>query len=135
MSDELAPSPRVTAFLAALPYAKAEEFVAVPGLASWRARHVRRALEREVIVVHRTGYGFAFLTPHGHVGMCPNCSAHKGSICEHCACALCSWIRQSDERASPRVGRERLEALLQRMRIFRFAAVPSPGLPALDDDL
>lgn len=135
MSDEEPKvSTRVTAFLAALPHAKDEEFVVVPGLATFRARHVRRGLEREVIVVHSSGYGFAFLTPPGHVGMCPHCASRKGNICEHCSCALCSWIRQSDERASPLVSRQKLQQLARRLQTFTFGAEPR-STPALDDDI
>lgn len=139
MNDEPRVSIRVTAFLAALPHARDDEFVSVPGLATWRAKHVRRAIEREVMVVHNSGYGFAFLVPPGHVGMCPHCAAHAnkgGAICEHCACLMCSWIRTADERASPRVSRARWQQLIRQLQTFRLGGAPRlTTAPLLDDDL
>jgi hypothetical protein len=126
-------SPRVTAFLEALPLAEDDEFVVVPGLATFRAKYVRWGIEREVVVVHSTGYGFAIAQPRNHVGMCPDCAMHKGSICEHCSCHMCSFFRRSEERSSPPVSREKLLQLVARMKVFRFG---TPKLaPALDDDI
>jgi hypothetical protein len=46
---------------------------------------------------------------------------------------MCSWFRQSDEIASPRVSREKLAELARRLKVFSFAGPPTQRVPALDD--
>ena len=133
--NEIAPSPRLEAFLAALPLAKDEEFVNAVGIGVFRAKHVRRGLERGVLAVHWTGSGLAIVQPKEH-GVCPHCSASKSrSICTHCACIMCSWERVTDELASPPVGRAKLLQLVARLKAFQFGAAPAVAAPMLDDDV
>ena len=96
-------NPKLEAFLDALPLAGDDQFVSAPGLGTFRAKFIRRGLERGVVAVHWTGAGLTLVQPDTH-GACGYCKGRKGSQpCEHCACSLCSWFRQTDERASPRV--------------------------------
>jgi hypothetical protein len=129
-------APRLTAFLAALPHAHDDEFVNAPGLGVFRAKFIRRGMERGVVVEHWTGMGLAISQPSEH-GACGYCKGHKGSQpCEHCACVMCSWFRQTDELASPRVSRERLQQLVRLLKTFEIGAAPKPvTVPALDDDI
>lgn len=127
-------SARLMAFLLALDHSLPDEFVNAPGLGMFRAKFVKRGLERGVIVEHWTGYGLAIVQPPTH-GACTDCKGRKGSQpCEHCACSMCAWFRQTDERASPRVSHERMQELLRRLKAFEFGGAPKP-VPALDDDL
>ena len=128
-------SSRLQAFLDALPHAHEDEYVNAPGLGVFRAKYIRRGLEREVLVVHSTGEGLAFVIPTSH-GACGDCKGRKGSQpCEHCACAMCTWERQTDERASPRVSREKWRALMQRLRTFELGGdlQPAPAVDILGD--
>jgi hypothetical protein len=130
---DVAPNPKLAAFLDALPHASDDDFVTAPGLGTFRAKYVRRGLERNVLVVHSTGFGLAILQPDTH-GACAFCKGHKGSQpCEHCACLMCSWFRQTDERASPKVGQARLQQLARRLKTFTFAA-PKPTTPSWLDE-
>jgi hypothetical protein len=129
-------SERLTAFLAALPYAQDEEFVNAPGLGSFRARHIRRGLERGVLAEHSTGMGLTLVQPSSH-GVCGYCKGARGTQpCEHCACSLCSWFRQSEERASPRVSQEKLQQLARQLQRFQVgSAGPKATEAALDDEI
>lgn len=128
-------APRLRAFLDALPHAGDEEFVNAPGLGTFRAKYIRRGMERGVLVEHSTGYGLAIVQPDEH-GACGFCKGHKGSQpCEHCACKMCTWFHQTDERASPKVGQAKLLQLARRLQTFTFAGPPTTRVPALDDDL
>ena len=129
-------SARVLAFLDALPYADPEAFVNAPGLGTFRAKYVRRGLEREVLAIHSTGEGLAIVAPATH-GSCSACKGQKGSQpCEHCACGMCAWFRQAEERASPRVSRAKLQELARRLKTFEMGAGPRPmTASALDDDI
>lgn len=127
-------SPRLEAFLEALPHARDEEFVNAVGLGVFRAKFIRRGMDRGVVVIHSTGEGLAIAQPDTH-GACGDCRGRRGSQpCDHCACAMCTWFRQTDERASPRVSREKLQELARRMRTFTFAATP-PDQSPLDSDI
>jgi hypothetical protein len=128
-------APRLEAFLDALPHAHEDEFVNAPGLGAFRARYIRRGLERKVIVVHSTGQGLALLVPEPH-GACADCKGRKGSQpCEHCACQMCLWFRQTEERASPPVSRERLQQLAQQLKTYEIGStLQSPSAPELDSD-
>jgi hypothetical protein len=134
--SEIKLSARVKAFLDALPHAHEDEFVNAPGLGTFRAKYIRRGLEREVVAVHSTGQGLAIIVPPTH-GACADCKGGRGKqLCEHCSCAMCTWFRQSDERASPRVSPEKLRELTRRLKAFEFAAASQPAtVAALDDDL
>lgn len=136
VNDDVKRSPKLAAFLEALPLAGDEEFVNAIGIGTYRAKYIRRGLERNVLVVHWTGMGLAILQPSTH-GACAHCKGLKGSQpCEHCACLMCSWFRQADERASPRVSRTKLLQLAARLKGFQMGAqVEKPAVPALDDDL
>jgi hypothetical protein len=125
----------LTAFLSALPHAKDEEFVNAPGLGVFRAKHVRRGMERGVLVEHWTGMGLCIAQPAAH-GICPHCAASKSrTVCDHCACAMCSWFRQSDELATPRVSPERMQRLVARLKTFEIGGEPAPiRASALDDE-
>jgi len=128
-------APRVEAFLDALPHAHDDEFVNAPGLGSFRAKFIRRGMDRGVVVVHSTGFGLAIAQPETH-GACADCKGRKGSQpCEHCACAMCSWFRQTEERASPRVSPEKLRQLVRRLKHFEIGGVPPVTAPALDSDV
>lgn len=129
-------SPRVAAFLDALPHAHDEEFVNAPGLGTFRAKYIRRGLERKVLSIHSTGEGLAIVVPETH-GACGDCKGRKGSQpCEHCACSMCTWFRQTDERASPRVSQEKFQQLARRLQTFELGAGPKPvSAPAIDDDI
>lgn len=134
---EVKPSPKLAAFLSALPRAGDEEFVNAVGVGTYRAKHVRRGLERGVLVVHWTGMGLAISQPSTH-GACESCRGQKGSQpCDHCACLMCSWFRVADERASPRVSQQKLLQLAARLKAFQMGSVPveKPAVPALDADL
>lgn len=134
MSARLAP--RLEAFLDALPHARDDEFVNAPGLGSFRAKYIRRGLEREVLTIHSTGEGLAIVIPTTH-GACADCKGRKGSQpCEHCSCTMCAWFRQTEERSSPRVSREKLQELARRLKRFEIGAqVATITTPALDDDV
>lgn len=120
-------SPRLQAFLDALPHAHEEEFVNAPGLGTFRAKYIRRGMDREVLTVHSTGEGLAIVVPATH-GACGSCKGVKGSQpCTHCACEMCTWFRQADERASPRVSREKLQQLTHRLQTFELGAGPKPA--------
>lgn len=130
---EVVPSPKLAAFLAALPRVGDEEFVNAVGVGTYRAKHVRRGLERGVLVVHWSGVGLCISQPSTH-GACENCKGQKGSQpCEHCRCVMCSWMRIADERASPRVSREKLLVLANRLKAFQMGTpVAKPAVPDLD---
>lgn len=130
-------SARLQGFLLALPHATDEEFVNVPGLGVFRAKHIRRGMERGVVVEHWTGMGLALAQPASH-GICPHCSASKArsTVCDHCACAMCSWMRQSDELASPKVSREKMLQLVARLKTFQIGGENKAVVaPALDDEI
>lgn len=129
-------APRLEAFLLALPHAPDDEFVNATGLGTFRAKYVRRGLEREVVVVHATGAGLALLQPKAH-GICRECADAKGrSICEHCQCAMCVWFRQTEERASPQVSREKFQQLRRRLRTFELGgALISTTAPDILGDI
>lgn len=133
MTEE-APSPVLQAFLEALPHAKDDEFVYAPGLGVFRAKFVRLGLERGALAVHSTGFGLCLVQGRDH-GICPHCSASKArTICEHCACELCSWFRRTEERSSPPVSRAKLVQLAARLKAFRVGgAAQLPAYP--HDDL
>ena len=90
-------------------------------------------MDKGVLVVHSTGFGLAIAQPETH-GACGDC---KGSQpCEHCSCVMCAWFRQTEERASPRVSREKFVQLALRLKTFEVGGGPAPvPAPALDDDL
>ena len=127
--------PKLEAFLDALPLADEDQFVSAPGLGTFRAKYIRRGLERGVVAVHATGEGLAIVTPETH-GACGDCKGRKGSQpCEHCACTMCVWFRQTDERASPRVGREKLQRLARQLQNFEIGTPRPATAPDLLDDL
>jgi hypothetical protein len=77
-------------------------------------------LEHEVLVVHSTGQGLAILQPRHH-GVCEHCVASKGrSLCEHCSCKMCVFLRMCDERNSPRIDRAKFQQLLAKLATFRL---------------
>lgn len=124
---------KLEAFLDALPHAGEDEFVNAPGLGVFKAKFIRRGLERGVIVEHSSGLGFCLVQPPEH-GACGYCKGRKGSQpCDHCACKLCSWFRQTEERSSPLVNREKLLQLVARLKAFQIGG----RLPvaALEDEL
>lgn len=132
MSDDvLIQSPRLAAFLEALPLAGDEDFVVVPSLGTWRARHVRRGIERGVLVVGWHGMGLVIAQPAKH-GVCPHCASRKGSDCDHCACAMCTWFHLADERASPKVGQGKMLQLAARLKGFQMGAPAAPTSTLLD---
>jgi hypothetical protein len=133
---DVVPGAKLAAFLSALPRAGDEEFVNALGVGTYRAKHVRRGLERGVLVVHWSGVGLCIRQPSTH-GACEHCKGQKGSQpCEHCACLMCSWMRIADERASPRVSEQKLLRLAARLKAFQPGAqAEKPAVPALDDDL
>lgn len=125
-------SAKLAAFLAALPLAGDEDFVVVPSLGTWRAKHVRRGLERRVLVVGWHGMGIVISQPSTH-GICQHCaSGRKGATCEHCACAMCTWFHISDERASPRVSQAKMLALAGRLKAFQMGAPAEASSSLLD---
>jgi len=126
-------SGKVTAFLSALEHSLPDELVSVPGLGTFRSKHVRHGLDIGVLTIHSTGLGFAIVQPKTH-GICRECADSKmRSICEHCQCAMCKWFRQADDLASPRVSKEKMQQLARRLRTFTFG-VPA-RTPAIDDDV
>lgn len=126
---------RLEAFLGALPHAHDDEFVNAPGLGTFKAKFIRRGLERGVIVEHSSGMGLCLVEPSEH-GSCGFCKGRKGTQpCEHCACKMCVWFRQTDELASPRVSHDKLQQLVRRMKAFRFGAAIPAGEPALDGEV
>lgn len=135
MSDEFKQSPKLAAFLEALPHCAEDDFCNPPGLGGgFRVKHIRRGLERGVLAEHSSGMGLTIVQPDTH-GACGFCKGRKGSQpCEHCACAMCSWFRQTEERASPKVGREKLRELARRMKNFEFGSARAQAVPDLDDD-
>lgn len=136
LTSEPKQSPRLTAFLAALPMADENAYCSPPGLGGgFRVKYIRRGMERGVIVVHHTGLGLAIQEPTTH-GACGFCKGRKGSQpCDHCACAMCAFFHQNDERASPRVSQTRMVELARRLKTFSFAAPVPVSAPALDDDI
>ena len=128
-------APRLQAFLTALPHAQDEDFVSAPGLGTFKAKHVRRGMERGVLVVHSSGLGLAIMQPSSH-GVCAHCSGRKRDVCDHCACLMCSWFRQTEERSSPRVSQEKMSQLARRLQAFQLGGGPvAISEPALDDDI
>ena len=130
----LVPAPNVVAFLEALPHADPLQFVSPPGLGgTWRAKFIRAGLDKGVLVVHWSGAGLCIVQPSTH-GACADCKGRKGSQpCEHCACSMCAWLRQTDERASPRVSRARMEQLTRRLRALQLGSA-QPASAMLDED-
>jgi len=128
-------SPRLDAFLEALPHAMPDEFVNAPGLGTLRAKFIRIGMEKGLLVVHSTGFGLAILQPTSH-GVCQECAGRKNDICTHCACLMCWWFRQTDELTSPRVSRERWKGLVQRLKTFEIGSTTqTAAVPALDDEI
>ncbi len=130
------PSPKVAAFLAALPHADPNEFVSPPGLGgTWRSRFIRSGLDRGVLAIHWTGEGLCIVQPSSH-GSCADCKGRKGSQpCEHCACAMCAWFRMTEERASPRITPAQMKQLAARLKTFQMGGPKPAPVAMLDADL
>jgi hypothetical protein len=126
-------APRLEAFLDALPHAGDDEFVTAPGLGVFRAKHIRRGMDKGVLAVHWTGAGMTLVQPPTH-GICHECARGKGALCDHCACPMCAWFRISEERASPKVSREKMLQLVARLKAFQFGGPKPAVIPALDEE-
>lgn len=134
MSEEFKQNPKLTAFLEALPHCLDDDFCSPPGLGGgFRVKYIKRGLERGVLAVHWTGLGLTIVQPSKH-GVCAHCASRKGTTCTHCACEMCSWFRQTEQLASPRVSRERMVELARRLKTFTFGTRQPVSAPALDDD-
>jgi hypothetical protein len=126
-------SPRLEAFLAALPNADDNALVNPPGLGGvWRVRAIRLGIERHVLAVDRSGNGFNLVQPSTH-GACEDCKGRKGSQpCIHCRCALCQWLVLADEHGGPRASRQKVAELAARLQAF---AITGPKQHPLDEGL
>lgn len=123
----------VKEFLAALPSADDKAFVTPPGLGGgWRAGHVRKGLERHVLVVHSSGDIICFAPfPSSH-GACQHCASRKGAICDHCRCAFCQFDELTAEHGGPRITPEQVARLRVKIREFQIGRKPRVVV-ALDD--
>ena len=131
----ISPAPKLAAFLAALPHADPNEFVSPPGLrGTWRSKFIRSGLDKGVLAIHWSGAGLCIVQPSSH-GTCKACADSKSrSECHHCACAMCAWLRMTEERHSPPVSREKMMQLARRLQTFQMARQPV-SVPTLDDEL
>ena len=121
-------------FLDSLPGLPDEDLCIPPGLGGlWKVRHIRAGLDQGVLVVHRSGWGFAFAPFPSKHGACQNC-AQRRSICDHCNCHACVWDRMASDHGGPRVTQAQTTRLRAMIRALQLGPRPKP-VYALDEDL
>lgn len=121
----------MNAFLVALADADDNLCVSPPGLGVMHVKHLRFALDHNVITVHHSGEGFAYAPfPSSH-GRCRECAEWKRD-CTHCSCSHCDLDRQM--HGGRPITAAQLATLRRKVREFKFGRQPVSAV-RLDGEL